>query len=271
MDAGIPYNTRSQLKLEAPITITTDFGTRDGFVAQMKGVILGINPAARIIDVTHEIEPFSIVEGALVLKGATKYFPAGTIHVAVVDPGVGSQRRGVAIRCRESMFVGPDNGLFSLVLGSDPREAREVTNPDYMLPNPHPTFHGRDVFAPVAAHLSRGATFESVGPQVNDLVQLEISAVRRCASGLDGEVIHVDRFGNLCSNIEAGMIDHDVRSVTVADRGVRAFGGFFGQVAVGQPIALINSFGYLEIAVNRGNAHREFGVGRGAPVHVFWA
>jgi len=257
--------------LEALITITTDFGARDGFVAQMKGVILGINPDARIIDVTHDIEPFSIVEGALVLKGAAKYFPAGTIHLAVVDPEVGSQRRGVVLRSGRSVFVGPDNGLFSLIVGNEPCDAREITNPDYMLPNPHPTFHGRDVFAPVAAHLSRGVSLESIGPRVSDLARLEISPVRRYSSGLDGEIIHVDRFGNLCSNIEGGMIDHDVQSVTVADREVRAFGGFFSQVEAGQPIALINSFGFLEIAVNRGNASRELGVGRGAAIQVSWA
>lgn len=256
--------------MEALITITTDFGTRDGFVAQMKAVILAITPASRIMDVTHDIEPFSIIEGALVLKGVVAHLPRETINLAVVDPGVGSQRRGIVVRSRNSFFVGPDNGLFSFVVGTDPWEVRRIANPRYMLPNPHPTFHGRDVFAPVAGHLAAGADFESVGPRVHDPVMLDISPVIHRPHGLEGEVIYVDRFGNLCSNIEEGMIAHDIRSVTVAGREVRSFGSFFSQVEEGYPLALINSFGYLEIAVNRGNAAREFGVGPGTPVKVSW-
>lgn len=271
LDSGIRQNTRSRGKLEALIAITTDFGTRDGFVAQMKGVILGINPAARILDVTHDIAPFSVVEGALVLKGVAAHLPSGTIHLAVVDPGVGSRRRGIVMRSGDSVFVGPDNGLFSLVNLDESWEVREIVNHRYLRPNPHPTFHGRDVFAPVAGHLSLGAEFETVGPQLTDPVMLEIKPAVRSRGGIEGEIIHVDRFGNLCSNIEADMIDRHVRSVTVASRQVLAFGDFFSQVEAGQPIALINSFGFLEVAINRGNASREFGVGRGAAVQVSWA
>ncbi len=259
--------------LDAPlITLTTDFGTRDGFVAQMKGVILGINPRARLIDVTHDIEPFSVLEGALVLKGISSHFPSGTIHVAVVDPGVGSKRRGIVLCTEDQTYVGPDNGLFSLIM-SDNRACimREIQNPDYMLPEPHPTFHGRDIFAPVAAHLSAGKPFEEVGPLVHDPIMLSIPPVKENAEGLEGAVIYVDRFGNLTSNIDKAMLNKIVGTVCVGNVTIQGLSRFFGEVPEGEAMALINSFGLLEIAVNQGNAAQVLGIGKGEPVRVFWA
>jgi len=260
------------MSMSSLITLTTDFGTRDGFAAQMKGVILGINPQARLIDVTHDIEPFNVLEGALVLKGLVGYFPAGVIHLAVVDPGVGSKRRGIVMRSDERFYVGPDDGLFSLVLKAGrSREIREIKNPDFFLPDPHPTFHGRDVFAPVAAHLSLGNRFDLFGPVIEDPVMLPIPSVDRTRDGIQGEVIYIDRFGNLTSNIEARLLSRPVEIVQVSEVKIKGIKRFFSEVPEGSPVALINSFGFLEIAVNLGNASSALGIQRGAPVTVTWA
>ncbi|MFH1112791.1 MAG: SAM-dependent chlorinase/fluorinase [Pseudomonadota bacterium] len=251
------------------ITFTTDFGTRDGFVAQMKGVILRINPEARLIDTTHDIEPYSVLQAALVLKGISRYFPAGTIHVAVVDPGVGGNRRGMALKAGDQMYVGPDNGLFSLVIAEhDAWEARRIENAGYTLPDPHPTFHGRDVFAPVAAHLSTGKSLESVGARIRDPVALSMASPMISDHGVEGRVIHVDRFGNLTTNIEAEMLPARVGSIETAGLTIPGLSRYFGEVEEGRPLALINSFGLLEIAVNRGDAARELAAGVGTGVTV---
>lgn len=251
------------------ITITTDFGDRDGFVAQMKGIILSMNPLVRLVDVTHDIEPFSVTEAALVLKGISRYFPPGTIHVAVVDPGVGGRRRGIVLRTGGAVYVGPDNGIFCLVHREETAsEVREIRNAEYFRTNPHPTFHGRDVFAPVAANLSLGKPFDKVGPAVLDPVPLSIPGVRRTESSVEGEVIHLDSFGNLCSNIESAMIGRPVRTVAVGNVNIRGLSRFFSEVDAGQPLALINSYGYLEISVNSGNAGRALGISKGDKVIV---
>jgi len=254
------------------ITLTTDFGTRDGYAAQMKGVMLSINPHVRLIDATHAVEPFSVQHGALVLKGLSRYFPPGTIHVAVVDPGVGSVRRGLALRCRGQIYIGPDNGLFSMVLsGCGQKEIRQITNPDYMLTDPHPTFHGRDVFAPVAANISAGKSLEAVGPQVQDPVELPVLSVERSDDGIQGEIIYVDRFGNLTSNIGAEMLTKQVKTVSVGDAKISGLKRFFQEVPKGAPVALVNSFGFLEIAVNQGNAADALGISTGSRVRIKWA
>jgi len=261
----------AQDRLTSIITLTTDFGVRDGFVAQMKGVILGINPRAKLIDVTHEIAPFSVLEGALVLKDLSRYFPRGTIHVGVVDPGVGGERRGIVVRSEDHVYVGPDNGLFSLVLsGSKSWEVREIANPDYTLPRPHPTFHGRDVFAPVAAHLSLGELFDDVGNLIDDPVLVAMPAINRTDSGIEGEVIHIDRFGNLVSNVEAAVLDRPVHVVRTGNVEIKGISRFFGEAEKGRALALINSFGYLEVAVNGGDASRLLGIEIGERIEVLW-
>lgn len=253
------------------ITLTTDFGTRDGFVAQMKGVILAICPRASVVDVTHDIEPFSVMQAALVLKGVSSYFPRGTIHVAVVDPGVGSTRRGLVLRRKERIFIGPDNGIFSLLQPTTGSwEMREIQNPKYMLPDPHPTFHGRDVFSPVAAHLAREKPFNEVGPLVDDPVTLSIPRPTVSEEGVVGEIIYADRFGNLTTNIEASMLTGKVGTLTLKESSFSGLSSHFAQVEPGRPVALINSFGYLEIAVNQGNAREAFNSSTGDPVHVHW-
>jgi len=253
------------------IALTTDFGTKDGYAAQMKGVILGICPQARLIDVTHDIQPYSLIEGALVLKGVSPYFPDGTIHVAVVDPGVGGARRGMALKADNRYYVGPDNGLFSLIFQlAQEWEAREITNPAYLLPQPHATFHGRDVFAPTAAHLCAGKPFESVGPPIHDPVRLNLPVPLETLDGIQGEIIYIDRFGNLTSNIPAGILARTVRSIETGNVRIPGISRFFGEVSDGEPVALINSLGFLEIAVNKRDASRELAVSTGEPVRVVW-
>jgi S-adenosyl-L-methionine hydrolase (adenosine-forming) len=253
------------------ITLTTDFGTRDGFAAQMKGVILSIAPTARIVDVTNDIAAFCVLEGALVLKGMVRYFPEGTIHVAVVDPGVGTARRGIALRAGNQIYVGPDNGIFSLILADEPsREIREIQNPEFVHPLPHPTFHGRDVFAPAAAHLAAGKAFESVGDEVHDPAILTVPAPEITSEGIKGEIIYVDRFGNLTSNVEARMLTREVGTVSVAHKTLSGLSRSFGEVPEGKTLALINSFGYLEIAINRRDAAGRLQIGKGAPIGLKW-
>jgi S-adenosyl-L-methionine hydrolase (adenosine-forming) len=263
--------TKSRGSVVSIITLTTDFGAKDGYVAQMKGVILGICPQARLVDVTHDIQPYSLIGGALVLKGVNRYFREGTIHVGVVDPGVGSARRCIALKMDNRFFVGPDNGLFSLIFESAPEwEAREITNPACLLPTPHPTFHGRDIFAPTAAHLCAGKPFDSVGPLIDDPVSLGLPGALHTPDGIHGEIIYIDRFGNLTSNIPAEMLTRNVRSVEAGNARIAGIHRFFGEVPEGEPVALINSFGFLEIAVNKRDAARELALGTGEPVKVLW-
>ena len=253
------------------ITLTTDFGTRDGFAGQMKGVILGINPSVRLIDVTHDIRPFSVMEGALVLKGLSRYFPPETIHVGIVDPGVGSGRRNMVLRAERHYYVGPDNGLFSWILCSDKQwEAREIQNPDFTLPDPHPTFHGRDVFAPVAAHLSTGKDFASVGPVLDHPVVLSVPPVIQTPGGIEGRIIHIDRFGNLFSNIEERLLTRTVKTIEAGNTRINGISRFFSEAPEGVAVAVINSFGLLEIAVNRGEAASALGIGIDAQVGIRW-
>lgn len=253
------------------VTLTTDFGTRDGFVAQMKGVVLGINPQATLIDVTHDVRPFCVFEAALVIKSAARYFSRDTVHVVVVDPGVGSARRGIVLRSAGQYYVGPDNGVFSFVIAGHPDgEVRQISNADLMLAVPHPTFHGRDIFAPVAAHLSKGILFDDVGPVVDDPVVLGVPRPTEAPGGLSGEIVYIDRFGNLSSNIEASHLKHPVATVEIGNVKIPGVSRYFGQVPQRAPLALINSFGLLEIAVNQGDAALIIGVQEGDRVRVFW-
>ncbi|MCX5874654.1 MAG: SAM-dependent chlorinase/fluorinase [Deltaproteobacteria bacterium] len=253
------------------ITLTTDFGTQDGFVAQMKGVILHINPEALIVDTTHDIEPFSPIEAALVVNGFFGYFPPGTIHLVVVDPGVGSSRRAIVARCQGHYFVGPDNGVFSLVFRNNVAcEIREIKNPKFFMAQQHPTFHGRDIFAPVAARLSSGWPFEDVGPSIQDPERLSYPPALKTEYGIEGKVIYVDRFGNLSVNIETSMLDKPVKEINLGSLSIKGLSRTFCDVPDYQPVALINSFGLLEIAINKASAGESLGIGLGARVRVIW-
>ena len=184
------------------ITLTSDFGLKDPYVAEMKGVILTINPKATLIDITHEVEKFDVRMAAFILASAAPYFPQGTVHLAVVDPGVGTQRRAIIIQTKKSFFVGPDNGILILAAQNQGIEhVYQITNPTFMLPKISSTFHGRDIFAPAAAHLDKGVPPKEFGPEIKDLTKPEFASVKQTNGSLIGEVIHIDGFGNIITNI----------------------------------------------------------------------
>lgn len=258
------------------VTLLTDFGTADYFVGALKGAVLASNPEARVVDITHEVPPYDVESGAFTLRAAFETFPAGTVHVAVVDPGVGSARRAIAVEGRGHAFVGPDNGLFGHVYErTAPFRVFQLTNANYFRREVSPTFHGRDIFAPVAGALSRGVRAEELGPEVFDFVRLPTAAVETVAGGkLVGAVIHVDRFGNLVTNITHEDLGEESVSrgarLLVAGREVRSFRRFFAEEAggAGEPFAVWGSAGLLEVAVFRESAARVLGAKRGDRVEV---
>lgn len=274
-----------------PIVLTTDFGLADAFVGVMKGVILNINPRAVLIDLTHDLPPQQVAAAAFVLGVNHPYFPPNTIHVAVVDPGVGTARRAVLLLTPTARFIAPDNGLLSgvlkdyldsppdspgLVAVPPPLTAYELTNPDYRRPPVSNTFHGRDVFAPAAAYLSLGRPPQSFGPALSELVWQPLAAPLVREGTVQGEVIYIDRFGNLIANIQANQLPAAPLTVAIANRIIPALSRTFHDPDTApatfpdEPplIALIGSNGYLEIAVPNGNAAATLGIGRGASVRV---
>jgi S-adenosylmethionine hydrolase len=253
----------------AVITLTTDFGTRDTYVAEMKGAILSIVRDVHVVDITHEVAPRDVLEGALALEAAAARFPAATIHVAVVDPGVGTARRGLAVAARDQMFVGPDNGLFTPFLGDRRWRAFELTAVEFRGPTVSHTFHGRDIFAPAAAHLARGVEPERLGPPVTDPVRLVWPEARVSEGRVGGAVVHVDRFGNLVTSIRADAVIALGSSVAVrvAGKSLRLV-QTYGDLGRGDPGALVGSSNRLEIAVNAGSAARTLRARCGTPVVV---
>jgi S-adenosyl-L-methionine hydrolase (adenosine-forming) len=239
------------------VTLLTDFGGSDVYVGVMKGVIAQINPILKTIDLTHDIPPQDVAAARFCLMNAYLYFPQGTVHVAVVDPGVGGQRRGVAIAISEGFLVGPDNGLFSGVFSQSPAIAAiELTNPQYWRsPNPSSTFHGRDIFAPVGAYLAMGTSFSTLGTAIDPatLVQLPILSYQQTATGLIGGIQYCDRFGNLVTNIPASAITGKLWSVQIGDRTIPSV-CTYSDGKSGDFIALIGSHNWVEIAVNGGSA-----------------
>jgi len=246
------------------ITLTTDFGLKDPYVAEMKAVILSICPNAVIVDITHEITKFNIRMGAYVLASAVPFFPEGSIHVAVVDPGVGTRRRPIVIQTKQSFFVGPDNGL--LVLAAEKQgiiRVYELANPRFMLPKVSRTFHGRDIFAPVAAHLLNRVKPAEFGPEIREAAKPEFAKVVRRNTVLLGEVLQVDGFGNIITNINekevAQSLVKDTVSVELTSYKLKLkLGKAYGEAEPQEPLALIGSHGFLEIALNQGNAAEKF-------------
>jgi S-adenosylmethionine hydrolase len=257
------------------ITLLTDFGLEDGYVAAMKGVVAALAPEARLVDVTHLVPPQDVASGRFRLLTIAPYFPPGTIHLAVVDPGVGTARRAVAIRAASgSYFVGPDNGLLLGALETDPPvTAVELSEPRFWRTStPSATFHGRDIFAPVAAHLARGVELEELGTHVlpETLVRLELPRCRMLPGGAEGAVQAVDRFGNLVSNIPGSVLaSRGAWSVSIRARSVAGH-RTYGEVPVGEPLALVGSHGFVEVAVHRGDARSALRAGVGDPVHIRW-
>ena len=260
--------------MSALITLTTDFGTRDAYVAEMKGVILDIATTAGrtidLVDVTHEVAPHDVTGGALALDAAAPFFPRGTVHLAVVDPGVGTDRRGLIIVTDHTLLGGPDNGLFTPFLdGSTAWHAYELRAAEFRLARVSRTFHGRDVFAPAAAHLAVGVSPERFGPRVLDPVRLSWPTVRAVAGAVAGAVLHVDHFGNLVTSIRADTLEElgSAPRVRLAGRPLPLV-GTYGDLEPGQAGALVGSSGRLEVAVREGSAAARFKARRGTPVVV---
>ena len=230
----------------------------------MKGVLLGIQPRATVVDITHEIPAGDIRGGAFALAAACRFFPKGTVHVAVVDPGVGSVRKAIAVQTADYFFVGPDNGILSWALAKEKvRAIRALEDEAFFLHPVSRTFHGRDIFAPVAAHLSRGVPIRKLGPALKDLVRLAWPAPRKRQGGIEGEVVYIDRFGNAITNLESGLLrglSQAVCEVHARRRQVCPLRAFYRAVEPNSPVALVGSSGFLEIAVNGGSAAKALGL-----------
>jgi S-adenosylmethionine hydrolase len=246
------------------ITLTSDFGLVDPYIAEMKGVILTINPNTVIVDITHGIVKFNIVMGAFTLSSATPYFPKGTIHLAVVDPGVGTKRRAIIIQTKQAIFVGPDNGLLILAAGNQGIEhIYQLTNPKFMLPETSSTFHGRDVFAPAAAYLEKGIKPERFGPEILEPVRPEFAQVKHEDGSIIVRVLHIDSFGNIITNInKAEIVQNGIKEAiniqTPKHQLKLRLKKTYGETKPNEPLALIGSHGFLEIALNRGNAAEKY-------------
>jgi S-adenosyl-L-methionine hydrolase (adenosine-forming) len=278
------------------IALLTDFGTEDWFVGTMKGVIASINPKAQVIDLCHDILPGDIRAGAIALLASYKYFPRGTIFVAVVDPGVGGPREAMLAEAHGCHFIGPDNGLLSYALAGGPpgtggRQAasslkpasaegtgprlRAIENPAYRMPDAGSTFHGRDVFAPAAAHLSLGKTAGSFGKRKESFVELAFPVPYKLRGTVSGEILHIDRFGNAITNLTPRDLDALPEKAAAKKRIVmkakgKAFplAAFYAEASPGKPLSVSGSSGFLELSINGGNAAKKFGLKRGDPVKV---
>lgn len=258
------------------ITLTTDFGNNDHFIGTMKGVILSIEPDAQIIDICHSVQAFDVLDGALTISQAYSYFPTGTIHMVVVDPGVGTARRPLIVSSDRQHFVAPDNGVLSLIYQREQRlSARHVTGEHYFLQPVSNTFHARDVFSPVAAYLAKGVDPEKFGEAVSDFVRFSAPKPKPVnANTLRGVVLKVDRFGNLITNItpqDAPMLFKEnpgAFKIVVGQREIREIKDAYAQGAPGEVFGILGSMGYLEIAANRGAAAQVLGVGKGTDVNI---
>jgi S-adenosyl-L-methionine hydrolase (adenosine-forming) len=261
----------SRLSSENLITLLSDFGDQDVYVGVMKGIIARVNPRLTVIDLTHQIPAQAIGIASFHLAIAYRHFPRGTVHVAVVDPGVGSHRRGVAVQIAEGFLVGPDNGLWTGVLQQSPAIAAvELTQPQYWYTSqPSSTFHGRDIFAPVGAHLAMGVDLQALGPAIAppDLIQLSLPEWVQRGSTITGSIQAVDGFGNLITNIPGECLQGRRWSVNLGNVKIES-GGIYSDSPPGELLSLVGSHGWLEIAVNGGNAHQRLQQAYGARVQV---
>ncbi len=252
------------------ITLLTDFGYRDAFVGTMKGVILRINPDVTIVDISHGIDPCDIRAASFLLAQSYPFFPAGTVHVIVVDPGVGTERKAIAVKTEKAFYIAPDNGVLSWLYATQKGYvAREITNQNLFVHPVSRTFHGRDIFAPVAAHLSAGVPFASLGPEIHDYNRGSYKFPQKKAGTIIGEIIYIDRFGNLISNIpKADLYDKEIRSIQIKDVHLDHLSDSYGEKNVGEALAIVGSHGFLEIAVREGNAAGKYGLKIGCEIRI---
>lgn len=254
------------------ITLTTDFGLQDYYVGAMKAVMLNIAPNSRFVDISHEIPPQDIMAGAWVIRNSAFLYPSETVHLVVVDPGVGTDREPIALKIKDQYFVGPDNGIFSLISEDSEYNAVSLDNQEFWRDEHSNTFHGRDIFAPVAAHLSTGVELTKFGKPLDELVTYRWAMPISDTDGVQGWVVHIDRFGNLVTNISQEMIEE-----AIGDQDCRIYVGntildeivtTFGSVEESEPAAIIGSSGMLEVVINKGNAEEMLSVQKGASVSV---
>ncbi len=254
------------------VTLTTDFGTGDHFAAVMKGVILGICPNATLVDISHEIRPFEITEAAFVISQAYRFFPKKTIHVVVVDPGVGTARRPVLMEAGGQYFIGPDNGVFSMVFTREKHKVREITCSRFFLKPVSATFHGRDIFAPLAAHLANGTTPAQFGKPVADYLRMNLEHPPRTGKRTwTGLILKIDRFGNLITNLHIDEFpDLHLRpfEMQVGVKNLSKIAQTFADTDPGEAFLIVGSSGYLEVVANQASAARLLGCGTGAPVEL---
>ena len=254
------------------ITLTTDYGTNDHLAGVLKGVILRIAPNATLVDISHQVTPYDLLDGALTIGTAYQYFPPRTVHLVVVDPGVGTERRPILVAAEQQYFVAPDNGVLSLVYDRETNVlVRHITAEHYFLNPVSKTFHGRDVFAPVAAWLAKTYQTEAMGEEITDYARFTLPRAKTAGSTLKGVVLRVDVFGNLLTNLRAedlpeAMIASGKIALEVGGKRVEKLAQTFAQGQAGEPLAILGSSGFLEIAVNKGHAARILGVNRGAEV-----
>jgi S-adenosylmethionine hydrolase len=256
------------------ITFLTDFGTKEGYVAQMKGVISSITDA-RLLDISHEVSPQNVREGAFILWTTARFFPVGTIHVAVVDPGVGTERKGLFIITKKQILIGPDNGILlptAHLLGDF--VVYEITNPKYMIHPLSRTFHGRDIFAPVAGYIAQGVPFREIGTKTTHFVDLQFPLGVHQGDRIVGKVLYVDRFGNIITNIPQDILPADIlkKNLTLVSGDHRwgqvPFVAAYGYASQGQVLCTLGSNQFLEISINQGNASQTLGLGVDADVHL---
>jgi len=254
------------------IVLLTDFGLSDNFVGVMKGVIYGINPEVRIIDLCHQIESHNIHEAAFLLKSSYSYFPEGTVFLIVVDPGVGSKRKSIIMETENYFFIAPDNGVLSFLLERDIKRIMQITNEKYFLKPVSRTFHGRDIFAPVAAHLSKGEKVENFGSPIKDIEKIKLPEPQVEKNRLSGEVIHVDRFGNLITNINKDtfvrFIEDKKFQIAIGKGKICKISSSYKEGKKGLPIAIFGSFDNLEISLYGDDASRGLNLKKGSKIYI---
>lgn len=260
--------------MERIITFMTDFGTKDGYVGAMKGVILGINPQCTLVDITHEIPPQGVFEGAFVLGNTYRSFPEGSIHLGVVDPEVGTQREALVVETEGYYFVGPDNGLFTWIYREEEvKQVVGIRNRDFFRKPTSQTFHGRDIFAPIAAYLSLGRMPQEFGVRLDRWSEIDIPEPRATDKGLMGEVIHIDRFGNLITNLPRRLLeplaDQGPLQIHIMDRRISGFKTAYAEARKGELMAIFDSFGLLEISLMGDSAGEALKAAKGARVELF--
>jgi S-adenosylmethionine hydrolase len=276
------------------VTLLTDFGENDSYVGAMKGVLLSILPDARLVDISHQVGPQDVQQAAGIISAIYKYYPSHTVHLIVVDPGVGTTRRPIAVQTDRGRFVAPDNGVLTHVLRkASSWQAVALENSGYWLPEPSQTFHGRDIFSPVAAHLASGVSLSDLGPSIDDLVTIQIPPLARVPGGVKGEVVRIDHFGNVLTNIQSLTWVDDTTlefkppderltlpepisftassaRVTFSWRTLDGIRRTYGEAHTGDTLALVGSSSELEVSVNQGNAADKLAIQVGDPVTLLF-